>query len=62
MDIQSSDPIDDTQADVADVLDQAVPDRSEPIEDALEHRAIIDTTDPELTGLEVEEAEDSGQA
>ena len=44
MDIQSSDPIDGTEADVADVLDQAEPARSEPIEDALEHRAPIDAT------------------
>lgn len=57
-----SDPIDETEADVADLLDQAEPPTSEPIEEALQHRERIDATDPELTGEEVEEAEDSGQA
>jgi hypothetical protein len=62
MDIQGSDPIDGTEADIADVIDQAEPPVSEPIEDALEHREPFDASDPELTGLEAEEAEDSGQA
>jgi hypothetical protein len=62
MDIQDSDPIDETQADVADLIDQAEPASSEPVADALRERERIDATDPELTGEEVEEAEDSGQA
>ncbi|MGN6444129.1 hypothetical protein [Amnibacterium sp.] len=57
-----SDPIDESRADVADVLDQAEPPASEPIEEALEERERIDARDPELTGLEAEEADDSGQA
>lgn len=61
-DIQGGDPIDGTEADVADVIEQAEPPASEPVGDALEHRERIDTSDPELTGLEAEEAEDSGQA
>ena len=57
-----SDPIDDSRADVADLIDQAEPASSEPIEQALEDRDPVGDPDPELTGLEVEEAEDSGQA
>ncbi|GAA2753702.1 hypothetical protein [Amnibacterium kyonggiense] len=62
MDTIGSDPIDGTEADVADLLDQAEPPTSEPIAAALEERERIVATDPELTGLEAEEAEDSGQA
>lgn len=57
-----SDPIDETDADIADLIDQAEPASSEPIEQALDQRERIDASDPELTGEEVEEAEDSGQA
>jgi hypothetical protein len=57
-----SDPIDDSEADVADLIEQAEPPASEPIEQALDARERIHATDPELTGLEAEEAEDSGQA
>lgn len=62
MDIQASDPIDGAEADVADLIEQAEPPSSEPVEAALEDRERIDATDPELTGEEAEEAEDSGQA
>jgi hypothetical protein len=62
MDMQGSDPLDETQADVADLLDQAEPAASEPVEEALQERERIDASDPELTGEEAEEAEDSGQA
>ncbi|MGT2427207.1 hypothetical protein [Amnibacterium kyonggiense] len=62
MDIDASDPIDGSEADAADVLDQAEPPIGEPVADALAARDRIAATDPELTGEEAEEAEDSGQA
>jgi hypothetical protein len=62
MDRTDPTPGEQTDADVADVLDQAEPPTSEPVEEALEERERIDATDPELTGVEAEEAEDSGQA
>jgi hypothetical protein len=57
-----SDPNETTEADVADVLEQAEPLAAEPVEEALARREAIDARDPELTGEEAEEAEDSGQA
>jgi hypothetical protein len=57
-----TDPIDSVEADAADVLEQAQPLTSEPVEDALRSSAAIPDVDPELTGIEAEEAEDSGQA
>jgi hypothetical protein len=62
MDRTDPTPGDETDADVADLLDQAEPPTSEPVEDALRDRERIAATDPELTGVEAEEAEDSGQA
>jgi hypothetical protein len=62
MDILDSDPIDGIEADVADVLEQSEPPYSEPVEQALGQRDAVPDVDPELTGIEAEEAEDSGQA
>lgn len=61
MDILDSDPVDGIEADVADVLEQAEPPAGEPIEQALEDRDPIRGGDSELTGEEIEAAEDSGQ-
>lgn len=62
MDIHGSDPIDGSEADVADLIEQAEPPTSQPVEEALEQRERIVAVDPELTGEEREAAEDSGQA
>ena len=62
MDIDGSDPIDGSEADVADVLDQAEPPTAEPVADALAERERIPAAAPERTGEEAEAAEDSGQA
>ena len=62
MDILDSDPIDGIEADPADVLEQSEPPVSEPVEEALASRDAVTSVDPELTGVEAEAAEDSGQA
>lgn len=51
-----SDPIDETEADVADVIDQAEPADSEPVQEALEERERIETRDPVLDEREEEDA------
>ena len=58
----TSDPIDGIEADPADVLEQSEPPISEPIEEAIASRDAVSPVDPELTGVEEEAAEDSGQA
>ena len=62
MDILDSDPVDGIEADPADVLEQSEPASSRPVEEALASRDRVTAVDPELTGVEVEAAEDSGQA
>jgi len=62
MDTFDSDPIDGIEADPADVLEQSEPPVSVPVEQALGSRDAVTTEDPELTGIEAEAAEDSGQA
>lgn len=62
MDTFDSDPIDGIEADPADVLEQSEPPVSEPVDQALAARDAVSAADPELTGIEAEEAEDSGQA
>lgn len=62
MDVFDSDPAERVEADVADAIEQAEPPASEPVDEVLRSRDPIDATDPELTGIEAEEAEDSGQA
>jgi hypothetical protein len=62
MDRSDPTPGDEIEADVADVLEQAEPPASEPVDEALQERDAIVARDPESTGLEAEAAEDSGQA
>jgi hypothetical protein len=62
MDIQGTDPADDLRADEGDLIEQAEPPASEPVDEAIANEDRIRATDPELTGIEAEEAEDSGQA
>lgn len=62
MNTLDSDPTDGIEADAADVLEQAEPPVSEPVEQALASRDAVPAVDPELTGIEDEAAEDSGQA
>jgi hypothetical protein len=62
MDIQGTDPADDLRADEGDLIEQAEPPVSEPVDEALASEERITAADPELTGEEAEAAEDSGQA
>lgn len=62
MHTSDSDPVDGIEADPADVLEQSEPPVSEPVEQALGSRDAVSAVDPELTGVEAEAAEDSGQA
>jgi hypothetical protein len=53
------DDVDDTEADIADVVEQAEPASAEPVEQALQDRERIPTGDP---GLAEQEAEDAAEA
>jgi hypothetical protein len=54
------DDVPDTEADLADVVEQAEPPAAEPVEQALQQREPIVTGDPALAEQEAEDAAEAG--